>query len=143
MKRALTLPQYSQVRAPVAPPGVVQVAIDSDTGELATPHCPRTETDYFVEGTQPGEYCHLHFLQPVQRASSLPAIAGVAPPPDAAPAVAPPDTPAVVPVAAAPPPPAAAPTAPSEVPQPKKRGFFGRVLGIFKGDSDSPEAGKR
>ena len=143
MKRAVTLPQYSHVRALVAPPGVVQVTIDSDTGELATPHCPRTESDYFVEGTQPSEYCHLHFLQPVQRASSASAIAGVAPTQDAAPATAPPVSPAVVPVAAAPPPPAAAPTAPSEAPQPKKRGFFGRVLGIFKGGPDSPEAGKR
>ncbi|MCH7977667.1 MAG: PBP1A family penicillin-binding protein, partial [Acidobacteria bacterium] len=39
MKRAIALPQYHDVTAPVPPPGIVQVRIDPDTKGLATPHC--------------------------------------------------------------------------------------------------------
>ena len=138
MKRAVTFHPYRQVQAPVPPPGIVQATIDSDTGELATPHCPRTETAYFVDGTQPGDYCHVHYLQPVPRGPSVSAIAGVVSPSvegpvgEAAPAPAP-----AVQVSAAPPPTApAAAAAPPEPPQPQRRGFFGRIFGIFRGGSD-------
>ena len=63
MKRAITFPEYSNVTAPVPPTGVVQVEIDPDSGELATPHCPRTQKEYFLEGTQPTQYCPVHYLQ--------------------------------------------------------------------------------
>ncbi|MDI3327783.1 MAG: PBP1A family penicillin-binding protein [Alicyclobacillaceae bacterium] len=44
-----------------APPkGVVRVAIDPETGALATENCPQVEWDYFVRGTEPLEVCDVH-----------------------------------------------------------------------------------
>jgi len=151
MKRAVTFQPYRQTEMPVPPPGIVQAAIDSDTGELATPHCPKTETAYFVAGTQPGEYCHLHYLQPLlRRIPIVGAIAGAISPPvqgPVTPAAAPSPDPAVTPAAqvSAPaptaPPEAAAP--PPEPPQPRRRGLFGRIVGIFTGGADNPEPAKQ
>jgi penicillin-binding protein 1B len=42
------------------PSGVTFVAIDKDTGKLATPACERTFNESFVVGTEPTEYCPLH-----------------------------------------------------------------------------------
>ena len=53
MKRAIQVPEYSRTREPELPPGVVRVEVDPATGELATPHCPTTQTEFFLEGTQP------------------------------------------------------------------------------------------
>lgn len=46
-----------------APPGVVAVEIDKDTGHLALPGCPRVTTEVFLEGTQPATWCPLHQFQ--------------------------------------------------------------------------------
>jgi penicillin-binding protein 1B len=42
------------------PEGVTFVEVDRDTGKLATPGCPRTISESFIEGTEPLEYCPLH-----------------------------------------------------------------------------------
>ncbi|MCL6592961.1 MAG: PBP1A family penicillin-binding protein [Alicyclobacillus sp.] len=42
------------------PPNLVPVTLDPVTGQLATPACGSTETDYFVAGTAPVESCALH-----------------------------------------------------------------------------------
>jgi 1A family penicillin-binding protein len=42
------------------PEGVVQVAIDPTTGQLATPNCPVQHPEYFVIGTEPTEECAEH-----------------------------------------------------------------------------------
>lgn len=62
MKAAVKLPAYRNVQPFAPPPGVVGVKIDTASQQLATPLCPPTqvETDYYLEGTQPKEYCHLH-----------------------------------------------------------------------------------
>jgi penicillin-binding protein 1B len=60
MKRAALHPDYRNVSQFAAPAGVDAVQIDPQSGELATPSCPRVITEYFVEGTQPVETCHLH-----------------------------------------------------------------------------------
>ncbi|MBI4125464.1 MAG: PBP1A family penicillin-binding protein [Deltaproteobacteria bacterium] len=39
------------------PKEIVQVAIDPETGGLATRQCPVTFTEYFIEGTEPTELC--------------------------------------------------------------------------------------
>lgn len=141
MKRAAVLPSYSHVTSFVPPPGVVEVSLDPDTGELATPHCPRTQTEYFLGGTEPTAYCHLHYLPSVPRASAIGSIAGVISRAVAEPVASPP---APQPVAQAPPPPAPPkPAAKEEEPKPKKRGFFGRILGIFKGDSGDADPAQR
>jgi membrane carboxypeptidase/penicillin-binding protein len=44
----------------VAPPTVVFVDIDKQTGLLATPACPQVISESFVAGTEPREYCTAH-----------------------------------------------------------------------------------
>ena len=44
----------------VAPPTVVFVDIDKQTGLLATPGCPQVISESFVAGTEPREYCSWH-----------------------------------------------------------------------------------
>ena len=53
-------PEYRNVSQFSAPAGVDAVQVDPQSGELATASCPRVITEYFVEGTQPVETCHLH-----------------------------------------------------------------------------------
>ncbi|MBI3934417.1 MAG: PBP1A family penicillin-binding protein [Acidobacteria bacterium] len=141
MKRAIQVPEYSRTVEPELPAGVALVEIDPATGELATPHCPTTQTEYFLEGTQPGRYCRLHYLQPVPpRPLQIPSIATIS-------------TEGVVEPVAAAVPPAPAPVATTTVPVPaakpapapepeKKRGIFGRIFGIFGGGggSDKPDS---
>ncbi len=43
-----------------APRNVVLVEIDPASGELASPGCPSTRYEVFVEGTEPQFACHLH-----------------------------------------------------------------------------------
>ena len=57
MKRALA--GHSSVRFRV-PEGIVFADIDHDTGQLATPACPRVMTEAFADGTQPTQFCELH-----------------------------------------------------------------------------------
>lgn len=40
--------------------GVVGVYIDPNSGQLATPYCPNQRLAYFVEGTEPSQYCDVH-----------------------------------------------------------------------------------
>lgn len=40
--------------------GVVGVYIDPNSGHLATPYCPNQRLAYFVEGTEPTQYCDVH-----------------------------------------------------------------------------------
>ncbi len=60
MKRAVALPAYKNVQDFTAPAGIVQVTIDPQSGELATPECPQTQSEVFIQGTEPTEYCPLH-----------------------------------------------------------------------------------
>jgi penicillin-binding protein 1B len=57
MKRAIALPEYSDV-APFTPPqGVVQLTLDKATNEIATPACPDDYVTAFIDGTQPTQTC--------------------------------------------------------------------------------------
>ncbi len=60
MKRAHQHREYRNVRPFEAPDGIVSVDIDADTGELATPRCPRVRSEVFIAGTQPVQVCRLH-----------------------------------------------------------------------------------
>jgi penicillin-binding protein 1B len=140
MKRAIQVPEYSRTIEPEPPRGVVRADIDPTTDELATPHCPATRTEYFLEGTQPGEYCHLHYLQHLPRAVQIPSIA-ILPPQSLVEPVAAPAPPAPAPVATTTVPVAVPRPAPPPEPEKKKPGFFGRIFGIFGGggsDNDQP-----
>jgi penicillin-binding protein 1B len=57
MKKAIALPQYSDVKAFGQPQGVVDVRLDKITNRLATPSCPDTYTIAFVAGTEPHDTC--------------------------------------------------------------------------------------
>ena len=60
MKRAHQHREYRGARPFEAPDGIVTAEIDSETGELATPACPKIRNEVFVAGTQPVQICHLH-----------------------------------------------------------------------------------
>ena len=135
MKRAIAVPQYSDVTDFTPPPGIIHVEIDPDTGQLASPGCPKREMEYFIDGTQPQTYCGVPNLPALQRP-----VPGDSPRRNIAPPMAPPPgspTTAVVPLPQAPP--GAAPAA-EEQQKPKKKGFFGRIFGVFTGgDSDQKQ----
>jgi penicillin-binding protein 1B len=60
MKRAVSLPAYKDTKDFPAPPGIVSVTIDPETLQLATPKCPTTRQEVFIDGTQPTVYCQKH-----------------------------------------------------------------------------------
>jgi penicillin-binding protein 1B len=57
MKKAMALPQYSDVKPFRQPDGVVDVQLDKATNRLATPTCPDDYTIAFVAGTEPHDTC--------------------------------------------------------------------------------------
>jgi penicillin-binding protein 1B len=57
MKKASTLPQYEDMKEFTQPSGVVDVELDKATNRLATPACPDDYTSAFVAGTEPRETC--------------------------------------------------------------------------------------
>jgi len=57
MKKAVTLPQYSGVKPFTQPTGVVDVQLDKATNLLATPACPDNYTAAFIAGTEPNQTC--------------------------------------------------------------------------------------
>jgi penicillin-binding protein 1B len=113
MKKAAALPEYSDMKPFAQPSGVVDVQLDKATNRLATPACPDDYVSAFVAGTEPRETCD----QGGGVAGFFSRIFGggqkVLPPPTQA-ANAPDGTPVQDPK--------------------KKKGFFGKIAGIFKDD---------
>jgi penicillin-binding protein 1B len=66
MKRAVALPLYRNTQDFEPPPGIVQEAVDPQSGQLATTSCPQVEQEYFIAGSEPTEYCNLHGGQNAQ-----------------------------------------------------------------------------
>lgn len=60
MKRAIELPAYHNTQPFEPPQGMIQEVVDAETGQLATPICPKPMTEYFIAGSQPTEYCQEH-----------------------------------------------------------------------------------
>ena len=134
MKRALEYKEY-KAQTLDAPDGIVPVEIDPLSGQLATPACPRPAQEVFIAGTQPLETCRLHGgsgpsvthvtgweTQPPQT-TSVPTPSNLSQPPiSALPRVVTGDSPA----------PATATAEQAEKAKEKKKGFFGRVFGVFK-----------
>jgi penicillin-binding protein 1B len=60
MKRAVALPAYHNTQDFDPPAGILQVMVDPQSGQLATPSCPQTTQEYFVSGSEPTQYCDLH-----------------------------------------------------------------------------------
>ncbi len=57
MKKAVALPAYADVKPFTQPDGVVDVQLDKITNRLATPACPDDYTIAFVAGTEPHDTC--------------------------------------------------------------------------------------
>ena len=60
MKSAAALRHYRDARVFQPPAGVTSVDVCSDSGELASPYCPRTHFEVFIKGTEPVTECPLH-----------------------------------------------------------------------------------
>jgi len=127
MKKASALPQYSDMREFVQPSGVVDVELDKATNRLATPACPDDYVTAFVAGTEPRETCD---EQAGVRGFFSRLLGGgeKALPPN--------------------PQPANGQDASQQQDPNKKKGFFGKIAGIFKDDkgtappSKPPDAGQ-
>jgi penicillin-binding protein 1B len=128
MKLAHKHRAYRDVSDFTIPEGVVSAQIDPDTGQLATGACPKVQTEYYLVGTQPVQFCPLHQGGPTQ-------IAGWETPTPLGPG-APPPIP-TQPTSAVPPPPnspgAGTPQNP-QAPQAQKpkKSFFEKLKGLFK-----------
>lgn len=111
MKKAHAIPRYSEMRPFTQPSGVVDVQLDKVTNLLATPTCPQTYTAAFITGTEPTSTCD-------QSGSGvkgvLSRIFGLG-------------------NEQAQPPQGSQPGQANE----KKKGFFGKIAGIFKEDTQS------
>jgi len=123
MKKAFALPQYSDMRSFSQPSGVVDVQLDKATNRLATPSCPETYTAAFVAGTEPRETCD----QSSGVGGFFSHLLGLGDKP-------------------LPPPPAGTQAAqdgqPAQDAEKKKKGFFGKIVGIFKEDKSAPQPSK-
>ena len=131
MRRAHEHREYRNVTDFEPPAGVVSTQIDPESGQLATASCPKVRTEYFVEGTQPVEFCHLHGggggtrvagWETGQPGKPADVVAASSTPPAGMPQQR---------AAARTPPSEADPT--SQQPEkPKRKSFFERLRGIFK-----------
>jgi penicillin-binding protein 1B len=120
MKKAVTLPRYSDVKPFNQPEGVVDVQLDKITNRLATPTCPDDYTIAFIAGTEPRDTCDQTggvqgFFSRMFGGNTEKAL----PPPNTNGNPQP------------------APGVQSEEEAKKKKSFFGKIVGVFKGDSDS------
>ncbi len=118
MKKAAALPQYSDMKPFSQPSGVVDVQLDKATNRLATPTCPDDYTSAFVAGTEPRETCD----QTAGVAGFFSKLFGGN---------------------------KAMPLQPANGQNPniqedpkKKKGFFGKIAGIFKDDKSSAPVSK-
>ena len=123
MKKASALTQYSDMRGFSQPSGVVDVQLDKSTNRLATPSCPETYTAAFVAGTEPHETCDQTsgiggFFSHLMGLGEKP----LPPPPNGAQASTENQT--------------------ATDADKKKKGFFGKIVGIFKEDKTSSQPSK-
>jgi len=138
MKRAVALPEYSDTKPFVPPPGIVEVQLDKNTNLLADAACPDDYTAAFLDGMQPTDTCdhtngdQRNLFQKIFGIGPKPAM----PPPAPAPMVVAPKQPQ--------PPASNATPAPAQNAQPeqqekKKRGFWGRLFGRKPKDNNSQQ----
>jgi penicillin-binding protein 1B len=143
MKRALEYREYRDAKPFQSPDGIVSIDIDPQSGMPATPYCPVKRPEVYIAGTQPVGACPLHgggrqgvtnvagwetpsAGKPASSADSPPAAASGGEVSEAAVARRAARQNRANAAAARPPQPA---------PQPRKeekKGFFRRLLGVFK-----------
>jgi penicillin-binding protein 1B len=132
MKRAVRLPQYSNTTGFTPPTGVVTVTLDKATNLIATASCPDGYDSAFVEGSEPKETCDRADQRNVFEkifGSAAPAT----PPVNQPGRVIPPNQPRQ---AAGAPGGGQQPAQGQPAQEEKKKGFWGKVVGILGGDDD-------
>jgi penicillin-binding protein 1B len=126
MKKAVALPTYADVKAFTQPEGVVDVQLDKITNRLATPACPDDYSIAFVAGTEPRDTCDQAgapgFFSRIFGGNSEKALP-------------PPTTNGSVNASANGNQQSATGVQSDEVK--KKKGFFGKIVGVFKGDGNT------
>jgi penicillin-binding protein 1B len=144
MKRALAYREYRDAKRFQAPDGIVSIDIDPQSGMPATPYCPVKRPEVYIVGTQPVGACPLHGggRQGVTNVAGweTPSPAKPASPADNSPRVTGSQgevSEAAVARRAARQNRANAAAAPPQPPPPPpkkeaKKGFFGRLWGVFK-----------
>jgi penicillin-binding protein 1B len=120
MKKAAALPQYSDMKGFQQPTGVVDVQLDKFTNRLATPTCPDDYVSAFVAGTEPRETCDAQegmkgFFSKIFGGGNKPL-----------PTRAPASGEAMI---------QEDPNNPQDAK--KKKGFFGKIAGMFKDDKST------
>jgi penicillin-binding protein 1B len=121
MKKASALARYSDMRPFAQPTGVVDVQLDKATNRLATPKCPDDYVSAFIAGTEPRETCDLQSGM----AGFFSRMLGSDKP------ITPPTQPAIA---------QDGQDLKNQDPK-KKKGFFGKIAGVFKDDkADAPVA---
>jgi len=116
MKKAADLPQYANMKDFSQPSGVVDVQLDKATNRLATPNCTDDYTSAFVAGTEPHDTCE----EQSGMKGFFSRLFGS-------------DKPVM---------PAQAGSAQDPNNPQKKKGFFGKIAGIFKDDKSTPPVSK-
>jgi penicillin-binding protein 1B len=115
MKKASALPQYSDMKPFSQPSGVVDVQLDKATNRLATPNCTDDYESAFVAGTEPRDTCE---TQQGIKGFLTKMFGG--------------DSKPVMPAQQQ------DPNADAK----KKKGFFGKIAGIFKDDKNPAPVSK-
>ncbi len=137
MKRATALPQYSDTEYFDPPQGITVVSLDNATNLLSDAACPDDYTAAFLDGTQPTNTCDHPNGDQRNLFQKIFGLGGSTPALNTPGAVAPATTPAT--------PSAANGAAGNTTAQPngtekeKKKGFFGKVFGVFKDESGSKD----
>lgn len=142
MKHAITLPEFKDPKEFTPPPGVVDLYLDKVTNYISTPTCPQGYAAAFIVGTEPRETCD-HVAS--DQRNFFEKLFGLGAKPSPPPAVAVPT--ATQPQGSVPPNnavgPTSAATSPTDDPNKKKKGFFGKIFGAIKGDNKdtNPQSG--
>lgn len=138
MKRAVQLPQYSDTEDFTPPPGVSLVSVDKFTGLLADAACPDDYTVAFLDGTAPVSTCD---SSNGEQRNVFQKLFGISKPPQViqGPVAA---SPTQSNAAAANQPASPPPAKPAAEQDKKKKGFFGKLFGVFKGGDDNGNGNK-
>ncbi len=157
MKRAASSRKYRNMVAFPSPPGLTSAEIDPASNQLASAYCPERRPEIFIEGSIPTELCSLHTLQinapmlpgnpfgiGIRPTVAQPGATSSGPAYNASPPAV---TPAPRPNGNGPGDDGAGDRAAREVgisePEKRKRGFFGKVFGVFKGGREESAAKRK
>jgi penicillin-binding protein 1B len=137
MKRAILLPQYSDVKSFTAPEGVTSARIDKATNLLVDSTCPNSSFYVaFLDGTAPQSTCSQMGESPQNLLQKIFGLGGSKSGP---PAVPPPTGAPIIRVAPNTPPSGNAPETPQPAAPQKKKNVFQRIFGGGKDKDKQPE----